>query len=31
MEGLMGGKDMGLSIGCIALLLSRELMVFTQA
>ena len=30
LEGLMGGKDMGLSTSCIALLLSGVLMVFTE-
>ena len=30
LDGLMGGKDMGPSTDCIALLLSRILMVFTQ-
>ena len=29
LDGLMGGKDMGPSTGCIALLLSRVFMVFT--
>ena len=31
LDGLMGGKDMGLSTGCNALLLSGVLMVFTRA
>ena len=31
LDGLMGRKDMRLSIGCIALPLSRVLMVFTRA
>ena len=31
LDGLMGGKDMGLSIGYIASLLSGVLMVFTRA
>ena len=30
LDGLMGGKDIGPSIGCIALLLSEVLMVFTR-
>ena len=30
LNGLMGGKDMGPSTGCIALLLSEVLMVFTR-
>ena len=31
LDGLMGGKDMGPSTGCIALPLSGVLMVFTRA
>ena len=31
LDGLMGGKDMGSSISCIALPLSGVLMVFTRA
>ena len=31
LDGLIEGKDMGLSIGCIALLLSGVLIVFTRA
>ena len=31
LDGLMGGKDIGLSIGCITSLLFEVLMVFTRA